>query len=225
MPSEWKMILPSSGVPATARARPRRRSQRGAIARAVAMTALVLAPVPPAMQGASATLARQAISPAESGAVTLGTRGVGSVRFGMARTEAVRRLREVLGAPTGQGINTGCGPSYREVAWKDFIAEFHLGRFSGYRYIVGGYPVDTKGSPRDRVSGAKPVPSMSTAPGITLGDNLAELHSRYKKLRRSGAASWTAPSGLTFVVGSDYRSMAAGTDHIVEIKIGTCGAF
>jgi len=66
---------------------------------------------------------------------------------------------------------------------------------------------------------------MSTLAGISLGSDLAELRSRYKRLRQSGADSWTAPSGLTFVVWSGYRNMLAGSDRIVEIEIGTCGAF
>jgi hypothetical protein len=112
------------------------------------------------------------------------------------------------------------------VAWKDFIAEFRLGRFSGYRYIMAGYL--QKGSPPIFLSAAKRVPFLTTAAGITLGSNLAELRHRYRKLRQSGADSWTVgrqPSGLTFVIGDNYQNMYAGTDKIVEIKIGTCGAF
>jgi hypothetical protein len=157
--------------------------------------------------------------------VTLGTRGVGPVPFGTLKGEAVRNLQKFLGPPNARGINTGCGAKYTEVTWKDFIAEFRLGRFSGYRYVAGGYPVLTKGSPRDHVAATGPDPMLSTAAGITLGSDLAELRQRYRKLRQSGADTWTAPSGLTFVVGLEYRDMGVGTDKIVEIKVGTCGAF
>lgn len=207
------------------RGQPSRWSQGTAMARVLSVVTGVLGAVLLTTQGVSAASALRAFGPVDKRIVTLETRGVGPVHFGTPKVEAVRRLQKLLGPPNAQGINTGCGPNYTEVTWEDFIAEFRLGRFSGYRYIIGGYPVQMKGSPRDHVSAAKPVPLMSTAAGITLGNDLAELRQHYRKLRQSGAASWTAPSGLTFVVSSEYRNMSAGTDKIVEIKIGICGAF
>jgi hypothetical protein len=200
-------------------------SRGSAMARVLRVVTWVLGGVLLTTQGVSAASALRAFGPVDHRIVTLGTRGVGPVHFGTPKIRAVRSLQKLLGSPNAQGINTGCGPNYTEVTWEDFIAEFRLGRFSGYRYIIGGYPVQTKGSPRDHVSAPKPVPLMATAAGITLGNDLAELRQRYRKLRQSGAASWTASSGLTFVIGSKYRNMYAGTDKIVEIKIGTCGAF
>jgi len=199
--------------------------QGTAMARVLSVVTSMLGAVLLTTQGVSAASALRAFGPVDKRIAILGTRGVGPVQFGTPKVEAVRSLRKLLGSPNAQGINTGCGPKYTEVTWEDFIAEFRLGRFSGYRYIIGGYPGQTKGSPRDHVSAAKPVPLLSTAAGITLGDDLGELRQRYRKLRQSGAASWTAPRGLTFVVSSEYQNMSAGTDKIVEIKIGTCGAF
>jgi hypothetical protein len=155
----------------------------------------------------------------------LGTRGVGPVHFGTPEGEAVRRLQKLLGSPNAQGINTGCGPRWTEVTWEDFVAEFRLDRFFGYRYILGGYRISVKGSPRDHVSSAKPIPYLSTAAGITLGDDLAQLRHRYRDLRQSGAISWTTPSGLTFAISPKHQNVYAGTNKIVEIKTTTCGAF
>ena len=200
-------------------------SQPTAIARVFAVVTLVLVTMVQTTQGASASLAQRSASPAQRPPVTLGTRGVGQIPFGIAKMEAVTRLRGLLGPPNWQGINTGCGPRYTEVAWRDFIAEFYRGHFSGYRYMLDVYVIEAKGSPRDHVPGAKGVPVMSTLAGITLGSDLAEVRSRYKRLRQSGADSWRVPSGLTFVVWSGYGNMLAGSDRIVEIKIGTCGAF
>ena len=225
MPSELKVMARLGDERPKARGRLPRWSQGTAIARVLAVVTLVLGTVVQTTQGASASLAERSASPAQRPPVTLGTRGVGQVPFGIARMEAVKRLRGLLGPPNWQGINTGCGPRYTEVAWRDFIAEFHRGHFSGYRYMLDVYVVEAKGSPRDHVPAAKGVPFMSTSAGITLGSDLAELRSRYKRLRQSGADSWTAPSGLTFVVWSGYRNMLAGSDRMVEIKIGTCGAF
>lgn len=177
-------------------------------------------------QGVSAASTLRAFGPADKPMAILGARGVGPVRFGTPKGEAVRGLQKLLGAPNARGVNTGCGPRWTEVAWKDFIAEFRLGHFSGYRYILGGWPGTVDGSPRDHVSAAKPAPFLSTAAGITLGSDLAELRHRYRKLRQSGAISWTTPSGLTFAISGEHQNVYAGTNKIVEIKTwGTCGAF
>ena len=225
MPSESKVMARSGDERPKARGRLPRWSQRATIARVLAVVTLLLGTVVQTTQGASASVARWSASPAQRHPVALGTRGVGQVPFGIVRMEAVKRLQGLLGPPNWQGINTGCGPRYTEVAWRDFIAEFYRGHFSGYRYMLDVYAVEAKGSPRDHAPGAKGVPFMSTSAGITLGSDLAELRPLYKRLRQSGADSWTAPSGLTFVVWSGYRNMLAGSDRMVEIKIGTCGAF
>jgi hypothetical protein len=49
-------------------------------------------------------------------------------------------------------------PRFSEVGWHDFIAEFLLGRFTGYRLVGGGYPLAKPGLPQD------PVPTHSTTP-------------------------------------------------------------
>ena len=183
MPSELKVMARLGDERPKARGRLPRWSQGTAIARVLAVVTLVLGTVVQTTQGASASLAERSASPAQRPPVTLGTRGVGQVPFGIARMEAVKRLRGLLGRPNWQGINTGCGPRYTEVAWRDFIAEFHRGHLSGYRYMLDVYVVEAKGSPRDHVPAAKGVPFMSTLAGITLGSDLAELRSRYKRLR------------------------------------------
>jgi hypothetical protein len=195
------------------------------MARVLSVVTSVLGAVLLITQGVSPASALRAFGPVDNRMAILGARGVGPVRFGTPKVEAVRGLQKLLGSPNARGINTGCGPRYTEDTWEDFIAEFRQSRFSGFRYIIGGYPIQEKGSPRDHVSAAKPVPFLSTAAGITLGSDLGELRQRYRKLRQSGAISWTAPSGLTFVISPKHRNVYAGTNKIVEIEIGTCGAF
>jgi hypothetical protein len=159
--------------------------------------------------GLLATLAALASVP------TLGPAGIGTVRFGTAKSEAVAELRALLGAPSGRGVNTGCGPRYTEVAWGDLVAEFRAGTFSGFRYVVGGWPLTTPGSPR---RASPPVAKLATSRGISLGDTLARVRGAYGVLRLVGTDRWRSPSGLVFV--DEPRSR-----HIVEIKTGTCGDF
>jgi hypothetical protein len=148
---------------------------------------------------------------------------VGTVRFGMRKGEAVARLRVLFGAPSARGVNTGCGARYTEVEWGDFVAEFRLGVFSGYRFVRGGYPLTTAGSPRDASPPAGVSPALATARGITLGSTLAELRALYR-LRRAGANLWRAPNGLLFVDDAK-RDPVPPASRIVEIKTGTCGDF
>ena len=151
--------------------------------------------------------------------------GIGPVRFGMSKAQVVASLRMSLGAPNAEGIDTGCGPKFSEVAWHDLIAEFRLGRFTGYRFVQGGWPLTTPGSPDDRVTATSPTPDLTSPFGITLGSTLGELRSAYSKLRLSGAVQWTAPNGLTFVEPSTVRNPQSPADEIVEIKTRTCGDF
>jgi photosystem II stability/assembly factor-like uncharacterized protein len=151
--------------------------------------------------------------------------GIGPLRFGLSKTKALTALRLLLGAPNGEGINAGCGPNFTEVAWYDLIAEFRFGRFTGYRFIEGGWPLTTPGSPKDRVTAKTPTPALKTALGITLGSTLGELRPAYGKLKRSGAVKWTASNGLIFVESSSVRNSQSPADKIVEIKIGTCGSY
>jgi hypothetical protein len=151
--------------------------------------------------------------------------GIGLVHFGLSKAQVVASLRMSLGAPNAEGINTGCGPKFSEVAWHDLIAEFRLGRFTGYRFIQGGWPLTTAGSPDDPVTAKPPTPDLTSALGITLGSTLGELRSAYSKLKLSGAVQWTAPNGLTFVEPSTVRNPRSPADKIVEIKTRTCGDF
>lgn len=155
----------------------------------------------------------------------LSASGIGSVHFGAPEASTVASLRRSLGAPNATGINTGCGQSFTEVAWRDFIVEFKHDRFTGYRLIRGGWPLTTVGSPHDRVMSGSPTPRLKTAVGITLGSTLGELRRAYDTLRLSGAVQWTAPDGLIFSESSTERDPKSLTDRIAEIQVGTCGAF
>jgi hypothetical protein len=171
---------------------------------------------------AAAVVAAAAGAPPARGPI-LQAHGVGTVRFGMRKGEAVPRLRVLFGAPSARGVNSGCGARYTEVEWGDFVAEFRLGTFSGYRFVKGGYPLTTAGSPRQASPPAAVSPALATARGITLGSTLAELRALYR-LRRAGANLWRVPNGLLFVDDAK-RDPVPPASRIVEIKIGTCGDF
>jgi hypothetical protein len=151
--------------------------------------------------------------------------GIGAVHVGTSRARAVAAVQDSLGQPNAEGINTGCVPGFSEVAWHDFIAEFRLGIFTGYRFVIGGYPITGAGSPDDRVSRNSTTPALSTARGITLGSTLKELRAAYPQLIRSGALKWTAPNGLTFVEAYDTSNPVSPSARIAEIKIDTCGTY
>jgi hypothetical protein len=157
------------------------------------------------------------VAVALSGGPMLGPTGIGAVRFGVNEPAAVSALSDRFGPPSARGVNTGCGPRYTEVEWGDLVAEFRLGRFSGFRYLVGGYPLTTPGSPQEPAPPAV-APTLTTSGGITLGSPLARLRASYRPLRVIGVDRWRARGGLVFVArGSAQR--------IVEIKLGTCGDF
>ncbi|HXY81074.1 MAG TPA: hypothetical protein VEH55_06865 [Gaiellaceae bacterium] len=155
----------------------------------------------------------------------LESNGVGPAHFGLSERAVIAALRPSLGRPNASGINTGCGKDLTEVAWHDLIAEFRHGRFSGYRFIHGGWPLTTPGSPHDRVAAAAPVPALSTAAGITLGSTFGELRSAYGPLMRTASFRWTAPNGLTFTGPSTAADATSAGDKIVEIQTRTCGDF
>jgi len=153
----------------------------------------------------------------------LGRSGIAAVHFGLPMAQAVADLTARFGRPVAHGVNTGCGSRYTEVVWGDLAVEFRSHRFSGYRYLVGGYPLTTPGSPRARPPKTI-TPRLATATGITLGSTLSQLRAAYRSLTRVGADSWRAPNGLLFADTAD-RDPVPASAAIVEIKIGTCGAF
>jgi hypothetical protein len=155
-------------------------------------------------------------------AARLAPNGVGAVKFGLPKVQAVARLSSLFGAPSARGINTACGRRYTEVEWGDLIAEFRSSRFTGYRYRRGGYPLATPGSPRQ--SRPSVGPRLMTAAGITLGSTLRQLRAAYPTLRVAGASMWRAANGLVFLDNAK-QDPAPLSSRIVEIKIGTCGAF
>jgi hypothetical protein len=171
---------------------------------------------------AAALVATAAAASATHGPL-LQAHGVGAARFGMRKGETVARLRVLFGAPSARGVNTGCGARYTEVGWGDFVAEFRLGRFSGYRFVKGGYPLTTPGSPSRAFAPVGVSPSLATAAGISLGSTLSQLRAVYR-LRRVAPDAWRSRNGLIFVDDAK-RDPVPSTSRIVEIKIGTCGDF
>ena len=149
--------------------------------------------------------------------------GVGSVIFGVSKARAVASLSKVLGRPGAEGISRACGPRFTEVAWHDLIAEFRGSRFTGYRFVEGGWPLWTSRSLHQVPSTTPPLPPLKTGRRITLGSTLGELRSAYGTLKRSGAVEWTAPNGLSFIESSAVVNPRSPTNKIVEIHIATCG--
>ena len=155
---------------------------------------------------------------------TLRADGIGSVRFGITKRTALSELRHLFGVPSARGVNTGCGPRYTEVEWGDLVAEFRLGKFSGFRFLKGGWPLTTPGSPREASPQKTVFPKLPTAKGISLGSTLTQLRGAYRPLRFGGASKWRSASGLTFVDNAKHDPEAPSS-RIIEIKVGTCGDF
>ena len=160
-----------------------------------------------------------------AGLPALDSNGVGPAHFGASKHAVISLLRPLLGRPNAAGTNTGCRKKVTEIAWHDLIAEFRGDTFSGYRFIRGGWPLQTPGSPRDHVSRDIPLPPLRTEAGITLGSTFAELRSAYPELRRSAAVTWKARNGLTFTLPSTVANVRSPTNPIIEIQTKTCGAF
>jgi hypothetical protein len=165
---------------------------------------------------ATAANAHHAVNPP----TVLTPQGIGSIHLGSGKPRAVAALTAQFGKPTGIGINTGCGSRYAEVVWTDLAVEFRAGVFTGYRYVRGGYPLTTAGSPR-RVSTSTVMPKLEAVHAITLGSTLRALRAAYPTLRLAGVEQWTTHGGMTFVT----KRTADGTAGVVEMKFGTCGGF
>jgi hypothetical protein len=135
----------------------------------------------------------------------------------------VAALTAQFGAPTARLANTGCGPLFREVAWRHLYAEFRRQRFAGVRYLAGPWPLKPN-KPISKPASAV-LPRLATAKGISLQSTLRELRSRYRPLRLIGTDRWRASNGLTFYDNA-RRDPPPPTSRIVEIKAGqTCGDF
>jgi hypothetical protein len=130
----------------------------------------------------------------------------------------------MFGPPAAGGVNTGCGSRYTEVEWGDLTVEFRSSIFSGYRYMEGGYPLTTPGSPREAHPSKTSAPKLATSTGVSLGSTLAQVRAAYGKLAFVGADRWRAPNGLVFYDDA-MRDPEPPSSRIVEIKIGTCGDF
>ena len=147
--------------------------------------------------------------------------GIGPVQFGAAKNATVTRLGSLLGRPSGRFVNSGCSPRYTEVAWGDLVAEFRDVRLSGFRYLLGGWPL---GKHHGQPSRTKGSPLLRTGEGTTVGDTLQSVRLRYGQLQRVGADSWRSIGGLVFVDNAKHDPVPPRA-RIVEIKIGTCGDF
>ena len=115
-----------------------------------------------------------------AGSGALGADGIGRVHFGLSRRRAVAELRRRFGAPSAEGVNTGCGPRYRELVWGDLVTEFRLGRFSGYRYVTAGYEIVIPHGP-SAPAPRGPTAGLTTATGITIGSTLAQVRAAYRR--------------------------------------------
>lgn len=187
--------------------------------RRLVVGATVLLSVGPVLMAPAVSIAAVVAS-----AQVLSPEGVGAVHFGTAKAEAVRELNRLFGAPSSQGGNTGCGARYTEVEWGELVTEFRLGRFSGYRYLKGGWPLTTPGSPGRPSPSQLHGPPLATAKGITLGSTLGQFRAAYANARFIGVNRWRVRSGLVFVVEAS-REPAPTSSKVMEIKFGTCGDF
>ena len=139
-----------------------------------------------------------------------------------------RRLERPPRQAAWQGVNSGCGPRYTEVEWGQLVAEFRLGTFSGYRYMKGGWPLTTPGSPRrPRLQSRRTC--LGYRQGDLLGNTLGQVRLAYGKLHFVGVDKWRAANGIIFVVDA-LRDPEPPSSKVVEIKLGTwatsetCGA-
>ncbi len=156
--------------------------------------------------------------------VTLGPHGVGKVHFGRTKAATVAQLSAMFGPANAHGVNTGCSARYSEVVWGDLAVEFRSDLFSGYRYIRGGYPITTPGSPHEAHPPKSRMAKLATATGISLGNTLAQVRAAYGKLGFVGTDRWRAPNGLVFYDDA-MHDPEPPSSRIVEIKTGTCGDF
>jgi len=157
-------------------------------------------------------------------AVALGPHGIGKTHFGLTKATTITELNAMFGPPDARGVNTGCSPRYTEVVWGDLAIEFRSSIFSGYRYMKGGYPITTAGSPHEAHPPKSPTPKLATATGISLGNTLAQVRAAYGRLAFVGTDRWRAANGLVFYDDA-MHDPEPPSSRIVEIKIGTCGDF
>jgi hypothetical protein len=187
--------------------------------RQLALGTCLLLPLGPVVMAPTVSTA-MVVAPAQ----VLGPGGVGAVRFGAPKAKAVADLNGVFGKPSSRGANTGCGPRYSEVEWGELVAEFRLGTFSGYRYLEGGWPLTTPGSPPRPIPSQLRGPHLATAREVSLGSTLGQVRSAYGDLRFVGVDKWQAANGLVFVVDAS-RDPEPPSSQVIEIKFGTCGDF
>jgi hypothetical protein len=175
---------------------------------ATAVVALTVAVTCVVAASASGTAARPIVS----------SHGVGGVPFGTSKSEAVKELTSLLGAPTRRFVSNGCGPHYTEVEWGHLYVEFRLGKLAGFRYLRGGWEGRAVGA-RDRAL----VPKLLTSEGVSLSSTLAQVRHRYGTLAIVGTDRWRSHDGLVFSISYLVTHPAPPDSRITEIKYGTCG--
>ena len=145
---------------------------------------------------------------------------VGDVRFGTSKSQAVKELASLLGAPTHRFVSNGCGPKYSEVEWGHLYVEFRLGKLTGFRYKRGAWegPSVAPGASDDGV-----VPKLTTPKGVSLGSTLAQVRDRYGPLEIVGTDRWRTRDGLIFYISYLVTQPPPPNSRITEITYGTCG--
>jgi hypothetical protein len=160
---------------------------------------------------------------ATSSQAVLRANGIGTVKFGAPKVQAISRLSAIFGAPDWRGTNTGCGAPWTEVVWDGIAAEFRGSTFTGYRYASANQTEGMFGAPR--VPPSPGFPRLTTAAGISLGSTLAQVRAAYPVLGLVGTDRHKTPNGIVFVDNAEH-SPAPLSSRIVEIKtFSTCGDF
>jgi len=163
----------------------------------------------PQSRGASAT---------KSAPIRLDGNGLGVVGFGATVSTATKVLTARLGAPTGHP-SAGCTSAYNQTAWHDLIIQFKAGRFTGYRYVAGGW---NGISPSSKTLHATVTPKLATSAGISLRSTMAEATRAYPSLRRSGTDFWRLSNGIVFAFYTGAHANPSSTSPIYEIKNNVC---
>lgn len=143
--------------------------------------------------------------------------GLGIVNFGAATSAATKALTARFGTPTGHP-SAGCIAAYSQTAWHDLILQFKSGRFTGYRYIAGGW---SGISPSTKSLHAAVMPKLATSKGITLASTMAAARRAYPSLRQTGSAFWRTPDGIVFAF-YQLKATSASSEPIYEIKNNVC---
>jgi hypothetical protein len=152
-----------------------------------------------------------------SAPIRLDGKGLGIVNFGASTSSATKTLSATLGTPTGHP-GAGCTTAYSQTAWHDLIVQFKSGRFSGYRYVAGGW---SGISPSTKSLHAVVTPKLATSTGITLGSTTAATKRAYPSVHQTGSDFWSTPTGIVFAF-YELKATSSSAEPIYEIKNNVC---